>query len=139
MTHLLPSSILTFIDSTQPYIYLPVESCQAFEAAFGLVFDDSTGYYYLDDAQHQALLAMNPNITFSIGNLLTGGATVDIVFPYASFDLLKTSPAVDQPTRFFPLRRADNDTQYTLGRTFLQEAYVKFLSQYSNHHDANYP
>ena len=137
-TGLLPSPILTFIDSTQPYIYLPIESCQAFEAAFGLVYNETAKVYWLDDAQHQALLAMNPNITFTIGNSLTGGTTVDIVFPYASFDLLATSPAAETPTRFFPLRRAANDTQYTLGRTFLQEAYVTILTQIFNHHNADH-
>jgi hypothetical protein len=29
---------------------------------------------------------------------------------------------VSNQTRYFPLQRAANDTQYTLGRTFLQEA-----------------
>ncbi|KAL9128508.1 MAG: hypothetical protein Q9217_002835 [Psora testacea] len=107
-TSLLPSPILTFIDSSQPQIYLPIESCQAFENAFGLVWNQTDEMYWVDDNLHQILLTTNPNITFAIGNSLTGGPTVDIVLPYASFDL----------------QRADNESQYTLGRTFLQEAYV---------------
>lgn len=70
---------------------------------------------------------MNPTITFTIGSSTSGGPTVDIDLPYASFDLSVSYPWIDQdmPTsRYFPLRRADNDTQYTLGRTFLQEAYL---------------
>ena len=122
---LLPNAILTFIDSTLPFIYLPLESCQAFEAAFGLTYNDKLRLYTVDDVLHQSLTASNPNITFQLGNSRNGGPTVDIVLPYASFDLLASPPRVaGNATKYFPLKRAANDTQYTLGRTFLQEAYV---------------
>ena len=49
---------------------------------------------------------------------------MDIVLPYASFDLLASYPRVLNATKYFPLKRAANESQYTLGRTFLQEAYV---------------
>ncbi|KAJ9656578.1 hypothetical protein H2201_008493 [Coniosporium apollinis] len=44
--------------------------------------------------------------------------------PYGSFDLNASAPLFDTSTRYFPLKRAVNDSQYTLGRTFLQQAYV---------------
>lgn len=121
---LLPNSILTFIDSTLPYIYLPLEACRAFETEFSLVWSDNEAMYFVDDTLHQSLTARNPNFTFQIGNSQTGGPTVDIVLPYASFDLLASYPMTPNATRYFPLQRATNSTQYTLGRTFLQEAYV---------------
>ena len=122
---LLPNPILTFIDSTLPLIYLPLESCQAFETAFGLTYNDTARLYIVDDSLHQSLTTSNPNITFELGNSVNGGPTVDIVLPYASFDLLASPPrVVGNATKYFPLKRAANDTQYTLGRTFLQEAYV---------------
>lgn len=70
---------------------------------------------------------MNPNITFTIGDSVNRGPTVEIALPYASFDLQAAPPAAAQGSRFFPLRRAANKTQYTLGRTFFQEAYVNDL------------
>ena len=121
---LLPNPIFTFIDSTIPYIFLPSEACQAFEKAFGLTYNDTERLYLVNDTLHQSLTARNPNFTFQIGNSQTGGPTVDIVLPYLSFDLLVSYPRVPDATRYFPLKRAANDTQYTLGRTFLQEAYV---------------
>ena len=121
-TSLLPSPILIFIDSTQPHFYLPIESCQAFENAFGLVWNSSTKNYFIDDNLHQRLMTRNPNVTFTMGNSVAGGPTVDIVLPFASFDLQAIPPAVENATRIFPLRRAANESQYTLGRTFLQEA-----------------
>jgi len=76
---------------------------------------------------HTSLLSMNPNITFTLAN--TGGQTLDIVLPYSAFDLTASFPVLangTNSTNYFPIRRADNDTQYTLGRVFLQEAYVSF-------------
>ena len=122
-TSLLPSPILTFIDSTLPYIYLPPEACQLFENVFGLVWNDTLLQYLVNDTLHESLLAQNPAFTFKIGDTINGGPTVDIVLPYASFDLIAEYPLVYDTTRYFPIQPG-NDTQYTLGRTFLQEAYV---------------
>ena len=120
---LLPNSVLTFIDSTIPFIYLPHEACQAFETAFDLTYDRTTRLYAINDTLHESLSARNPTFTFQIANSQRRGPTVDIVLPYASFDLLASYPGFNA-TRYFPLKRAENESQYTLGRTFLQEAYV---------------
>jgi hypothetical protein len=98
---------------------------QEFEDIFDLDLDEDTGLYLLDSDLHENLLSSNPNITFTLANQKIGGPTVNIVLPYASFDLNVSAPIYQNGTSFyFPLRRADNDSQYTLGRTFLQEAYV---------------
>lgn len=120
---LLPNSIFTLIDTTLPFIYLPLEACQAFEKAFDLIYDDTDRLYTVNDDLHQHLTERNPNFIFKLGNTLDGGPSVDIVLPYASFDLSASYPRVLNRTRYFPLKRAANNTQYTLGRTFLQEAY----------------
>ncbi|RDL41501.1 uncharacterized protein BP5553_01480 [Venustampulla echinocandica] len=120
---LLPSSIPAFLDSSLPYIWLPQEACALFEKAFNLTWDTKTELYLLTDSQHKALASQNPNITFTLGNL-TEGVAVNITLPYAAFDLMAKAPLVSNATRYFPLKRADNFTQYTLGRTFFQEAYV---------------
>ena len=119
---LLPSPISTFIDSTIPYIYLPVEACQEFEQTLGLAWDSSKDMYWVNDTLHQSLLHKNLNFTFTIADATAGGSTVQIVLPYKSFDLEADYPFQPDTTRYFPLQRAANDSQYTLGRTFLQEA-----------------
>lgn len=131
-TSLLPTPGLYLIDSTIAQNYLPQDACEAFEKAFGLVLDNSTGLYLLTDKQHANLLKMNPNITFTIGAEPTGGSTVDITFPYAAFDLNVSYPITANATRYFPLVPATNSTQYTLGRQFLQEAYITIDYQRQN-------
>lgn len=80
--------------------------------------------YLVDDALHQTLLTRNPIFRFEIGNSRTGGPTVEITLPYDSLDLTLKADLNSAPLRYFPIQRAANDTQLTLGRTFLQEAYL---------------
>jgi hypothetical protein len=120
-TNLLSSGSLAYIDSTVPWIILPDEACDQVENAFGISQDPKTGIYLLTDSQHNALVARNPNFTFVLGNTLNGGNTVKITLPYSSFDLELNAPYVNSTTKYFPLKRG-NDSTYTLGRTFLQEA-----------------
>lgn len=119
---LLPNPILTFIDSTLPYIYLPLEACQEFEKKLGLAWDSSAEMYWVNDTLHQSLLSKNLSFTFTIADTIDRGSAVNIALPYASFDLEVKYPFEADTTRYFPLQQAVNESQYTLGRTFLQEA-----------------
>lgn len=115
-----------FIDSTIAELWLPVDVCKAFENAFGLKYDNKTGLYLVDDALHDSLKAQNPSITFTLGQKYSTDATMQITLPYAAFDLQATAPYRDlqQKSRYFPIRQGQNSSQWVLGRTFLQEAYL---------------
>lgn len=122
---LLSQEVNMFIDSMVSEIWLPVEVCDAFQQAFNLTFNEQGQLYLISEDAHRALKAQNPEFTFSLGQ--PGGiqnGTVNIVLPYAAFDLNLTEPIVGNDTRYFPIKRAENSTTYTLGRTFLQEAYI---------------
>lgn len=119
---LLPQGILAYVDSTIPYIWLPLEACKAFEKVFDLTWDENSALYLVDNALHEDLVAQNATIIFTLGNGASGGQTVDITLPYDSFDLTAKYPLVKNTSYYFPLKRAANETQYTLGRAFLQEA-----------------
>jgi len=70
-------------------------------------------------------MAADPEVTFSIANSLSGGQTVNIVLPFSAFAPKAKYPFIPSNATspyYFPLRQAANETQYTLGRTFLQEA-----------------
>lgn len=121
---LLPNGEYAFIDSLVPHIWLPQDACQAFERVFELSYNETAERYYVNDTLHDTLTARNPNITFKLGQAAFGGAAIDIVMPYASFDLSAGPLFPVKRPRTFPLRRAINDSQITLGRAFLQDAYV---------------
>src|SRR6266536_4236504 len=63
-TALLPEGIFTFIDSTVPHIWLPLEACLIFEQAFGITWDSTTELYLVEDALHEQLTSMNASLTF---------------------------------------------------------------------------
>src|SRR5204863_7744975 len=82
--------------------------------------------YLLNDTHHADLLARNASVTFTLSNGVSNSIDrLNITLPYAAFSLLAKPPlAGNQTIHYFPLQRAANETQYTLGRTFLQEVYV---------------
>lgn len=125
---LLDESIYIFIDSLVSEIWLPVDACKRFEKAFGLNWNASAQAYLVSEDTHSALLVQDPALTFKFGS---GDKSVDISFPYAAFDLSLSEPYAPENTRYFPLKQANDSSQYTLGRAFLQEAYV--IADYARH------
>lgn len=121
---ILPSGGYFLIDSSVPDLWLPEAACQLFQETFGLILDNATNLYVLNNSIHSRLMQLNPSVTLRIGIEDIDGPTVDIKLPYGAFDLQASSPFYPNATNYFPIRRAANNTQYTLGRTFLQEAYV---------------
>lgn len=121
---LMDEGILALVDSTVPYLWLPKTACQAFEKAFGIIWDPIANLYLVNETTHATLIKTNPSVIFEISNSLTAGPSVNITLPYASFDLNASYPLVKNQQRYFPLQVAADENSYTLGRTFLQEAFM---------------
>ena len=126
----LDEPILAFLDSGVSHIWLPESACDRLASKFNLTYDQNTDLYLVNDTVHQALVAQNASVAFTLNNNIAIGATsapVTINLPYSAFDLQLTENYPNNnnnATYYFPLRRAANSTQYTLGRTFFQHAYV---------------
>lgn len=116
----------SLVDSTVPHLWLPRDICDNFESAFGLTYDPTTDLYLVNDTMHEKLKSSNPSVTIKLVNSLADTTTnyTNIELPYAAFDLQASYPYYENATNYFPIRRAANDTQYVLGRTLLQEAYL---------------
>ncbi|KAF2214779.1 hypothetical protein CERZMDRAFT_66028 [Cercospora zeae-maydis SCOH1-5] len=125
---LLPDgNIQIFLDSSVSQLWLPQSACDAFAQAFNLTYDESASFYLVNQTLRERLQAVNPNVTFTLAADDTATSrAIEIVFPYAAFDLTLEFPNIMDPnsSAYFPLKIANNATQYTLGRTFFQEAYV---------------
>lgn len=115
------SPIAANIDSATSQLWLPLETCKNFEQAFGLVYDNNTDLYLVNDTVHAQLKRNNPSVTLTVGS---GTMTTNIEMHYNAFDLIAGIPLFNDSTPYFPLRRAANESQYALGRVFLQEAYI---------------
>jgi hypothetical protein len=116
---------VAIIDSTVPHLWLPRSVCDIFEDAFGLTYDNYTNLYLFSNASvYDKLVSNNPSVVIALGNENNPSTQVHITLPFGSFDLKASYPIYLNATPYFPIRRAENETQYTLGRAFLQEAYV---------------
>ncbi|KAB2570869.1 hypothetical protein DBV05_g10448 [Lasiodiplodia theobromae] len=114
------------VDSTLPELWLPKSVCAKFEDAFGLIYNETYQTYIVNDTLHERLMDLNPSLTFRLGDQpVSSENNTSITLPYAAFDLWKTTVNPDIPSfRYFPLRQTQNDAQNTIGRVFLQEAYL---------------
>ena len=121
------------IDSSTPYLWLPESVCAQFETALGLTYDDDVQLYTFGNniLQHQNLVNWNLTFNFIIADNVGSSNLVSLSLPYAAFDLQLTYPfpalkaTQDSPAKnYFPLRKAANESQYTIGRSFLQETYL---------------
>jgi hypothetical protein len=121
------------IDSSTPFLWLPEYVCASFAQAFNLTYDDNLQLYVYPDNGTTLDKIRNQNITFtfSIADMPGSSNSVNITLPFAAFDLQLSYPypgvaanATSTSTNYFPLRIAANYTQYTIGRSFLQEAYL---------------
>jgi len=136
------------IDSTTPYLWLPESICVQFEKAFGLTYDEKFQLYTFgkNSSQHETLVNWNMTFQFTIADTSASDRTVVLSFPYKTFDLQLVYPftgvnATDGPVNYFPLRKAKDSTQYTIGRSFLQESFL--MVDYERHnfslYQANFP
>ena len=122
------------IDSSTPFLWLPEPVCDAFAKALNLTYDETLQLYLFpsnSDSSPKSLSAWNLIFTFGLSNLPGSSTQVELTLPYDAFNLQLTYPFpnlaanfTSAPTNYFPLRKAANSTQYTIGRTFLQETYL---------------
>ncbi|KAK6428366.1 hypothetical protein LTR95_015492, partial [Oleoguttula sp. CCFEE 5521] len=99
---LMTNGIYAFIDSMVAPMWLPLEVCQAFERAFGLVWNETSELYILNTTTHANLRAQNPSFSLTLGSGTSGGNTTAITLPYAAFDLNMTVGYTTEP--YFPLK-----------------------------------
>jgi hypothetical protein len=110
---LLPTRFIAALDSLEPNIWLPIDACTLFEETFGLQWNDTVGYYFINETLHESLLKQNPVINFTLGNAVSGPGT-NISIPYGAFDLQLSYPIVENVVRYFPLKRASFATQVSV-------------------------
>lgn len=132
--------VSAIIDSSTPYLWLPQSACDRFADAFGLTYDNPLNLYTFGNNTSQRDTLSNSELSFTfVLSDSSSTSTVNITLPYMAFDLQLTYPAIpttnyndaNATAYYFPLRRALSANQYTIGRVFLQEAYI--ITDYERH------
>ncbi|KAL1960406.1 hypothetical protein VTO42DRAFT_7705 [Malbranchea cinnamomea] len=121
------------IDSSTPFFWFPEKMCDSFASALGLTYNETLQLYTYgsNPSRFDSFVDSAMKFTFTLSNLPDSTKHVVIELPISSMDHRLTYPFPDlslQPSdeglRYFPLRKAKDPRQYTIGRTFLQEAYL---------------
>ncbi|OAL06033.1 acid protease, partial [Phaeosphaeriaceae sp. SRC1lsM3a] len=120
-------SLITYISTLVPDIWLPKSVCDIFAKAYSLSYNATTDDFFVNSTMHELNLSRQPVARFEIGPD-TSGPSILIRLPYWNFYLAAQatnsgSGKTEQMFRF-PIRTALNDSQYVLGRAFLQSAYL---------------
>jgi hypothetical protein len=118
------SGFLATIDSTLPYLWLPLAICDNIAKQFRLTYDNETNLYIVNDTSHAYNINQNATIAFTIGaGPNPSNSVASIVLPYSALDLTASFPIYTNATKYFPLKRSPTGI-FVLGRALLQEAYL---------------
>ena len=121
------------IDSSTPFLWLPEDVCDRFAEAFGLYYNETLQLYTFEgnSTGQSQLPDWGLTFTFTIADLPGSSNSIELTLPYETFDLELTYPFptywanyTSPAVKYFPVRKAANSSQLTIGRMFLQETYL---------------
>lgn len=120
-------AVNAYIDSVVPDLWLPESVCQVFEREFHLQWNETAQMYLLDEDHRRQLYASDSaKVNFTLSVPFYPGKSTIISLAYQAFDFAARYPLAgieDNTTLYyFPLKRANDSSQYYLGHAFLQEA-----------------
>lgn len=112
------------INPGAPYMYLPKPTCDKL-AEFLPVSYDGDFNLYLWDRSDTAFYDITTSLHFmSFGFASSNNRTQMINVPFGILNLTLESPLVSEPTPYFPCSPLQNGQTATLGRAFLQAAFL---------------
>lgn len=119
------------IDSSTPYLWLPETVCENIAQALSLTWDADLELYVLASGTAQDRVNMGLEFTFDLAVSLASNELIALKVSYDAFNLQLSYPYPGltqtystETLPYFPMRRANNTLQYTIGRAFLQEIYL---------------
>ena len=110
-----------------PYLYLPSSTCAAIAKVLPVTYNAGKALYFWDvtDAQF-ARIVESPTFLSFIFRGSDGNLTINV--PFSLLNLTLQEPLVSTPTPYFPCQPPQapdiSTTYYSLGRAFLQAAFI---------------
>ena len=117
------SAIPVIVNPTAPYLYLPNSTCAALATDLPLTYHWAYGLYFwnVSDPKFHTIVTSPTYMSF----IFRGSAqNLTIKVPFGLLNLTLGPPLVDEPTQYFPCTTPQNSASYSLGRAFLQAAFI---------------
>lgn len=111
------------VDGCSPYLTLPRSTCDAIAGHLPVKYNEDLGLYIWqqDEAKYSQIVSSASALDFTfLGGSNTQRVTISV--PFRHLNLTLTQPLVDTDMQYFPCYTGS--TKYTLGRAFLQDAFV---------------
>lgn len=107
-----------------PYMYLPRATCDKIAEYLPVKYNEDFNLYFWDKGD-SAFKDITSSLHFlSFGFESSNNRTQRINVPFGLLNLTLTSPLVSEPTPYFPCSPLRNGQRATLGRAFLQAAFL---------------
>ena len=109
-----------------PYMSLPNSTCAAIAKDLPVTYQAKYGLYFwnVHDPQYTKIVT-SPSFlgfTFRASGIKSVNLTVNV--PFRLLNLTLNAPLIDKPTQYFPCQPPQLSSQYSLGRAFLQAAFL---------------
>ena len=122
-------AIPVLMDPASPYLSLPNSTCASitrdlpvtYQAGYGLYFWNTTDPQYLRITKSPSYLSFTFGLNHSTAST-DGNITINVAFQL--LDLTLDAPLISTPTSYFPCQPPLSGQQYSLGRAFLQAAFI---------------
>lgn len=117
------TSLSVAINSAAPYLYLPESTCSALTRDLPVTYDTKHGLYLwnVKDPQYAKIITAPTYISFIFQ---TAAQDLTIKVPFQLLNLTLDLPLVDRPIPYFPCTTPPDLRSYSLGRAFLQAAFI---------------
>ena len=117
------TSVPVTMNPGAPYMYLPNSTCQAMVADLPVTYNSKFGLYFWNtqDPKYASIISSPSYLSLTFRDL-TDNLTIKV--PFQLLNLTLDAPLVSQATPYFPCQPPNNATGYSLGRAFLQAAFI---------------
>lgn len=117
------SSVPVTMNPGAPYMYLPNSTCAAMVKDLPVTYNAKFGLYFWNtqDPDYAKIITSPTLLSFTFRDS-TENLTVKV--PFQLLNLTLDAPLVTEPTSYFPCQPPNNATDYSLGRAFLQAAFI---------------
>lgn len=109
-----------------PYIHLPKSTCDAIASYLPVTFQRKYGLYTWNtkSPKYEPIVTSPSFLSFTFRASNINQANLTIKVPFQLLNLTLQAPIAKTPTQYFPCRPPPDGGSYTLGRAFLQAAFV---------------
>ena len=119
-------SIRVVMNPLGPYLALPNSTCAAIATHLPVTYQTKYGLYFwnVNDPQFERIVSSPSYLRFTFRAADLPAERFEVKVPFKLLNLSLEAPLTDKATAYFPCLPPQTDATYSLGRAFLQAAFL---------------